>query len=147
MAYKVKYEGYEVECDTVEDLRALLNQNGAKSPRPTVESSNGSNGQADRDERVVSGLVGKLRDEQRELLRIISTKGTITRQDLCQAVGVSDPHEFAGLLIGITKSAAGSGIESPIKKITERANGRGPRIYKYKIRDDVRGEVKAALAQ
>ena len=142
MAYKIKYSGYDVECETVEDLRALLNQNGAKPPTP----AQGVPG-TEQDKTVVTGLVAKLRDEQRELLRVIATKGIITRQDLRQAVGVSDPHDFAGLLIGISKSAAGAGIDSPIKKITERVNGRGPRIYKYKIRDDVKAEVKAALAQ
>src|SRR5882724_2739860 len=145
MAYTVKYHGYDVACDTAEDLRMLLNENGNKPLKTAVQSSNGSVEHGETTT-VVSGLVAKLRDEQRQVLRIIA-KGTISRQDLREAVGVTDPHEFAGLLIGISKSAAGSGIESPIKKLTERVNGRGPRVYKYKTRDDVKAEVKAALAQ
>ena len=146
MAYKVKYNGYEVECETAEDLRTLLNLNVDKPPLTTDKRGNGRVDQGETTT-VVSGLVAKLKDEQRDLLRAIAAKGIVTRQELRQAVGVSDPHEFAGLLIGITKSAAGSGIESPIKKLTERVNGRGPRIYKYKIRDDIKAEVKAALTQ
>src|SRR5579863_9608431 len=93
MAYKVNYHGYDVECDTVEDLRMLLNHNGDITSQPAVAS----NARVGLDKTVVSELVAKLRDEQRELLRIVASKGPITRQDLSHAVGASDPHEFVGL--------------------------------------------------
>jgi hypothetical protein len=152
MAYTIKYHGHEVACDTPEDVRALLDIKAEKEPKLEAGKKNTANGhhgpQGDGEPKtVISELVTKLRPEQRSLLRIVATNGTVSREDLIRQAGVSDAREFAGLLIGISKSAAGSGIDSPIKKLTERASGRGPRFYKYKIRDDVKGEIKAALAQ
>src|SRR5713226_1384252 len=150
MAYTIKYHGYEVACDTVDDLRALVNQNGDKrgqtgqgdasfSREPRV-----SQGEA---ARAVAGLVAKLPKEQRDLLRAIATNGVVSRDRLRQLLGISDTHKCAGLLIGISKSAVGAGIESPIEKQTVRIDGRGPRVYQYGIRDGVKSEVKEALSK
>jgi hypothetical protein len=146
MAYTVKYRGYDVACETVDDLRALVSENGASQPktatRATIQDSSEHDGKVLED---ITGLVAKLKKEQRDLLRHIATSGRVTRDTLRRLVGVSDPHQFAGILIGISKSAAGSGIESPIEILHERENGRGRRIYHYKIRDEVKAEVKEAL--
>jgi hypothetical protein len=147
MAYTVKYQGYEVSCDTVDDLRALLNANGASQPKTatsaTIQDSSVHGGKM---LTGVSGLVAKLKKEQRDLLRHVATNGKVTRERLRQLVGVPDPHQFAGILISISKSAAGAGMKSPIETIDERENGNGPRAYQYKIRDEVKTEVKEALS-
>ena len=141
MAYKIKYYGYDVTCDTVADLRALVDQNGAKPPKPPAQSSK------DETATVVARLIAKIEPDQRELLRCIATAGTVTRDVLRQKIGVADTRQFAGLLISISKSASGIGIESPIEKVATRTNGRGPRVYQYKIRNSVKAETKEALSK
>ncbi len=145
MPYNIKYHGYDVVCDTVNDLRALVNENGASpskasTPKLAVARLRSDNATG------VAGLVNKLKKEQRDLLRHIAVNGKVKRERLRQLIGVSDPHQFAGILISISKSAAGSGMESPIEILHERENGNGPRTYQYKIRDAVKEEVKEALS-
>lgn len=146
MAYTIKYHGYEVACDTVADLQALVDLNGDKPPKASVQVGITQTG---RDEALtgMAGMIAKLRKEQRELLRSIAANGIVQRDRLVQLAGTSDPHQFAGLLIGISKTAAGAGMESPIEKLTARINGRGPRVYQYKIKDDVKADVKEALSK
>jgi hypothetical protein len=144
MAYTVKYNGYDVICNSVEDVKALLNDNGVRvdtpvAPRVAAPVSNHPSG--------VTALIGKLHPDQRELVRVVSDGGVIPRERVMQILGVTDARNFAGRLIGITKSAAGSGIPSPIEKVEQRMNGNGPRTYNYKIKDNVRAEVKAALSK
>jgi hypothetical protein len=145
MAYTVKYHGYEVTCDTPADLRALLNENGnqpkAGSLDIHVQSAPGS-GKA----MTMVGFVAKLQKEQRELLRCVAVNGPISRDRLRSLVGVSDTHQFAGILIGIRKFASGAGIKSPIEIDYVRENGRGPRTYQYKVRANMKEEVKEALS-
>lgn len=143
MAYTVKYRGYDVSCETVDDLRALVSDNGTSQPKAVIKDSAVHGGKALAD---VSGLVAKLKKEQRDLLRHIVNNGKVTRERLRQLVGVPDTHRFAGMLISISKSAAGSGMESPIEMLYERENRNGPRTYQYKIRDDIKAEVKEALS-
>lgn len=146
MAYTVKYHGYEVSCDTADDLRALLSSNGNGQPKTgkvAIHDSALHDGKALVD---VAAFVGKLRNEQRDLLRYVATNGKITRERLRQLVGISDPHQFAGILISISKIAAGVGMKSPIETVDERENGNGPRTYQYQLRDEVRAEVRKALS-
>jgi hypothetical protein len=145
MAYKVNFNGYDIECDSADDLLALLSKNGDKAPK--VPDAQQRATVAGRSATPMAELITKLRKEQRDLLRMISVNGPIARESLLKMAGSPGHHEFAGLLIGITKSAAGTGIESPIEKLTERINGRGPRVYQYKIKDDVKAEVKEALSK
>ena len=86
-------------------------------------------------------------DMPRELLNHIANSGKISRERLVQMLGVSDPHKFAGFLITISKCAAGSGIEAPIERTSERANSNGRRTYHYKIRENIKSEVKTALSK
>jgi hypothetical protein len=95
----------------------------------------------------MAALLAKLQKEQRDTIRHISQHGTISREDLTKLVGVTGTHKFAGIMIGIQKSAAGSSMKSPIETIYERENGNGPRIYQYKIREAVKDEVKEALSK
>ena len=95
----------------------------------------------------MAALLAKLQKEQRETIRQISQHGIISREDLTKLVGVTDTHQFAGIMIGIQKSAAGSGLKSPIETLYERENGNGPRTYRYKIRDAVKDEVKEAISR
>ena len=140
MPYTIKYHGYDVTCDTAEDLRVLVSQNGGK--RAKISTPKGGGGGTG-----IAALVAKLQREQRDLLRFVSNNGVVPRDRLIQMLGAIDARQFAGLLIGISKSAAGCGMESPIEKLTERMDGRGPRVYRYKIRDDVKAEVKEALSK
>ena len=39
MAYTIKYQGYDVTCDTAADLRALLNEDGNRPGPPPVPLS------------------------------------------------------------------------------------------------------------
>jgi hypothetical protein len=141
MAYTIKYLGYDVTCDSPEDLRALLNQNVTPS-KPTVHP----NLLGEEPASGVVGFVAKLQGKPRELLRLIATGGTVPRDRLSQTVGVLDPHKFGGLLITISKCAASAGIEAPIERSMVRLNGNGPRVYHYKIRDDIKAELKVALS-
>ena len=85
--------------------------------------------------------------EYRDLLRFVATTpAPVPRDRLRDLVGVKDTHKFAGLMIGISKFAQHAGLTSPLESIHERENGQGPRVYHYKIRDDVKTEVKEALA-
>ena len=140
MAYTIKYLGYDVTCDSPEDLRALLNQNAP--PKPAVHT----NLFGEEPVTGVAGFVAKVQGKPRELLRLIATSGTVPRDRLLQTVGVLDPHKFGGLLITISKCAASAGIEAPIERSMVRLNGNGPRVYHYKIRDDIKAELKAALS-
>jgi hypothetical protein len=144
MAYTIKYNGYDVECDTDADVRALLDKT-PQSVHPKTSRTTTPTGQ--RKNTGMDALVAKLSDEQRELLRYVANHGRVARERLRQMVKVENPRQFAGLLIGISKSAAGSGMESPIESSAERENGRGPRVYHYKIRDSVKTEVKEALSK
>jgi hypothetical protein len=141
MAYTIKYLGYDVTCDSPEDLRALLNSTGTP-PKPAVHP----NLFGEEPATGVAGFVAKVQGKPRELLRIIATGGTVPRDRLSQAVGVLDPHKFGGLLITISKCAASAGIEAPIERSMVRLNGNGPRVYHYKIRDNIKAELKAALS-
>jgi len=145
MAYTIKYQGYDVTCDTVADLQALVSQNGNDNGKVAKESH--IKPTHEEPPTALADVVGRLRKEQRDLLRHIASNGTVPRDRLFQVAGVSDPREFAGLLIGISKTCTWAKIESPIEKITARANGNGPREYHYKIRDDMKADVKAALSQ
>jgi hypothetical protein len=138
VAYTIKYLGYDVACDSPEELRALLGQNGIQPNKTPLGKEVGSG---------VASFIAKLQGKPRELLRLIAAGGTVPRDRLAQAVGVSDPHKFGGLLITISKCATGSGIDSPIERITERNNGNEPRTYQYKIRDVIKAEVKEALTR
>jgi hypothetical protein len=149
MAYNIKYHGFDVTCDTADDLRALLDDRGTHNTTrrtvreakiPPAKPNEGANSE-------MSVFIAKLPKEQRELVRIVASHGPILRERLTQQLGVNQWRKFAGLLIGISKSAAGSGIESPLEKITDRVNGSGPRTYQYKIRDSVKTEVKEALSK
>jgi hypothetical protein len=142
MAYTIKYLGYDVTCDSPEDLRALLNPNETP-PKPAGHP----NLFGEEPATGVAGFVAKVQGKPRDLLRLIATGGTVSRERLFQSLGVSDPHEFGGLLITISKYAAGSGITAPIERTTERANGNGPRTYHYKIRESIKTEVKDALSR
>lgn len=144
MAYTVKYNGYDVSCDTVDDLRALLGTNGNGQPKVASVGTEVSPVHASK-MIGVSALVSKLKLEQRNLLRHVSDRERVTRERLRQLVGVADVHQFAGILIGISKTFSGGGMKSPIEAIEERENGNGPRTYQYKIRNEVRAEVKEAL--
>ncbi len=140
MAYTVKYHGYDVSCETVEDVRALLKEAGTPTMlEPTAHANGAPRG-------AIAGLLGKLRSDQLQLVRALSDNGTVAREKLMQMVNISDAHQFGGLLIGISKSASGSGIDSPVETTEERLNGNGPRSYHYKIKDGVKAEVKAALS-
>ncbi len=148
MAYKVNYHGYEVICDDVSDLQALVNHNGNQQAKPATVSKEIPDQRATSEpsEGVVQ-LIAKLKKEQRDVVRQIATMGKVSRDRLRQVLGITDPHKFAGRLISISKSAAGSGINSPIEILYERENGRGPRTYSYKIKDNVKVAVKEALQQ
>jgi hypothetical protein len=142
MAFTVKYLGYDVLCDSPEDVRALLNQNGVepKAAPPVRHTLFGDVPTAG-----VAGFVAKLQGKPRELLSRIASAGTVPRDQLLQALGVTDQHAFGGLLITISKCAASAKIEAPIERNMVRMNGNGPRVYHYKIREDIKAEVKAAL--
>ena len=143
MAYTIKYQGYDVTCDTVAEVRALLSENGNKPQSiPTQDNAILSDGASKMDV-----LVSKLQKEQRDLLKHVVSHGMLTRDKLRQMVGITDPHKFAGVLISISKSAAGSGIKTPVESMFERENGSGPRVYQYKIRNAVKAELKEALAK
>jgi hypothetical protein len=146
MAYKIKYHGYDVLCDTVDEIRALVNENGASSPKPNPAKPFVAQLQGGSASSALAGFVAKLNKEQQNLLRHVATSGRVKRERLRELVGVSDPHQFAGILISISKSAVGSGMKSPIEILHERENGNGPRSYQYKIRDDIKTAVKEALA-
>jgi hypothetical protein len=144
MAYTVKYHGYEVACDTVDDVRALLEPSETKLVRrpsgaepPPPFQPNGS--------QKIPELVRKLRTEQRGLIKIVSDAGAIERGALMNALKITNFHRLSGMLIGITKSATGCGIQSPIEVVESRLNGNGPRSYNYQIKDSVKAEVKSAL--
>ena len=142
MAYTIKYHGYDVKCDTVEEVQALLGAN-----KPTAAAPNNQRTlQLQPATNSVGTLVGKLSKEQRELLRhIVNEGGAVTRQRLRELVGVGDPHQFAGILIGISKFAQNMGMDSPVASTFERENSTGPRVYQYKIRPSMKAEVKEAL--
>jgi hypothetical protein len=145
MAYTIKYHGYEVACDTVDDLRALVNENGnqAKSDKDNpAHAGHGGQGKST----DIAGFVAKLQKEQRELLRCVAVSGPISRDRLRSQVGVNDTHKFAGILIGIRKFASGAGVKSPIEILYERENGRGPRTYQYRVRANIKEEIKEALS-
>jgi len=145
MAYKVNYHGYDVTCDTLADLRALVGDNGHK---PTIVMQNSvqhpAAGQAPSD---WVAFLTKLKPEQITLLKHVSNNETITRERLRQLMNIASPSQFAGVLISISKSAAGSGLKSPVETIDERENGNGPRTYQYRIRRAARAEIKEALAK
>jgi hypothetical protein len=143
MPYTIKYLGHDVMCDSPEEIRALLNQNGTQ-PKPatagvrhTLFGEEPTTG--------VAGFVARLQGKPRELLRHIANGGTMSRTQLLQLLGVADQHEFGGFLITISKHAVGAEIGTPIERTKERQHGNGPREYHYKIRDDIKAEVKAAL--
>jgi hypothetical protein len=141
MAYTIKYLGYEVTCDSPEEIRALVNQNGSHpKPLPVQVNLPGTVPQTG-----VSGFVAKLEGKPRELLRLIATSGNVPRDNLSASIGITDPHKFGGLLISISKCALSAGIEAPVERTMVRSNGNGPRVYHYKIRDGIKAEVKAAL--
>jgi hypothetical protein len=150
MAYKINYHGYEVLCDTVADLRALVSQNGNAPPKPATKRSFAApvdDSSDDSEATSMAELVAKLPKEQLNLLRTVATShGTVPRDRLRELVGVSDTHQFAGLLISINKFAKNSGVEPPLERVILRQNGRGPRGYHYKIKDEVQTEVREALA-
>ncbi|MGB7553380.1 MAG: hypothetical protein WBM04_03355 [Candidatus Korobacteraceae bacterium] len=150
MAYKINYHGYEVLCDTVADLRALVGQNGTEPPKAATQRSFTApvdNSGDDSEATGMAELVAKLPKEQLNLLRTVATThGTVARDRLRELVGVSDTHQFAGLLISISKFAENIGVESPLERVSVRLNGRGPRAYHYKIKDEAQTAVKEALA-
>jgi hypothetical protein len=116
MAYKINYHGYDVTCETVADLQALVSQNGNGSERPKVVRreiaavpEKGSEGTR------ITGFIAKLPKEQRNLIRIVAqAHGTVPRDRLRELVGVSDTHKFAGLMISLSKFAEGAGVKSPL---------------------------------
>lgn len=148
MAYKINYHGFDVTCETVADLRALVGQNGNGQLKSTTQTQTSfAPVEKHGEPSGIGGLVGKLPKELRNLLRFVAqAHGTIPRDRLREMVGVSDTHKFAGMLISISKFADGAGVESPLERVTVRENGSGPRVYHYKIQDDVKAEVKEALA-
>ncbi len=150
MGYTVKNwdgRGHDIICETVADLHALLNQNGtarfqgaSSAPTRTATTSNNS-------PMSISAFVAKLPQEQRDLLRTVATApAPIPRDRLRELVGVTDTHQFAGVLISISKYAKNTGIDSPLESIYERENGNGPRTYQYRIRDDMSAALTEALA-
>jgi hypothetical protein len=142
MAYTIKYLGHDVTCDTPEEIRALLNVNGTQpKPAPTGVRHTLF---GDVPTTGVAGFIAKIQGKPRELLRHLANGGTMSRTQLLQLLGVTDEHEFGGFLITITKLAARANIGMVIERANRRV-GNGPREYHYKIRDDVRVEVKAAL--
>jgi hypothetical protein len=147
MAFTVKYLGHDVICDSPEDVRALLNQNGSGNSAKTGASVNAVRHTlfGDVPTTGVAGFVAKLQGKPRELLSRIASGGVVPRDQLVQALGVTDQHEFGGYLITISKCAASAKIEAPLERNMVRLNGNGPRVYHYKIRDDIKAEVKAAL--
>ena len=68
----------------------------------------------------------------------------MSRTQLLQLLGTTDEHEFGGYLITVSKLAIGAAIGVVIERSKTR-NGNGPREYHYKIRDDIKTEVRAAL--
>ncbi len=144
MAYRVEYQGHVVTCDTVGELHVLLTENGSKPKTAAVQAA-ASTPQETASNMAI--LVSKLQKEQRDLLRRVANNSQITRERLRQLTGITDPHQFAGVLIGISKSAAGSKMKSPIESTHERENGSGPRVYQYKIRNSVKAELKEELSK
>jgi hypothetical protein len=142
MAFTVKYLGHDVICDSPEDVRALLNQNGTQ-PKPAAGVHHALFGDASTS--GAAGFVAKLDGKPRELLRLIAVGGIVPRDQLLQSLGVTDPHEFGGFLITLHKRAASAGIDTPVERSMVRMNGNGERKYHYKIRDDIKADVKAAL--
>jgi hypothetical protein len=142
MAYTVNYHGFEVKCDTAADLLALVNGNGSNAKAATKEAPTATQAPARAE---VAKFITKLQKEQRALLHHLATQGTVSRDRLREMVGISDTHQFAGILIGIRKSASGAGISSPVEILYERESGRGPRTYQYRLKGNLKADLKEAL--
>jgi hypothetical protein len=143
MAYTIKYLGHDVMCDSPEEIRALLNQNGTQPKSTEAPVRHGLFGEEPAT--GITGFVTRLQGKPRELLRHLANGGMMSRTQLLQLLGVADQHEFGGFLITISKHAAGAKIGTPIERTTARQTGNGPREHHYKIREDIKAEVKAAL--
>jgi|ERR1022692_2249726 hypothetical protein len=147
MAYTIKYHGYDVACDSPEELRALLGDLNGSQPKPANPSNPAQAPLWGAPASGISSMVAKIDGKPRELLCFISNNGTVPRERLFQAVGLSDPHKLGGLLISLSKYAQSAGVDPLIERITERVNGNGPRTYHYKIRENAKAEVKEALSK
>src|SRR5271157_3799938 len=149
MAYTIKYHGFDVVCETVADLRALVSQNGSEGTKAARPARPAPANESVANERTgMAALIARMPKEYQELLRfVVTAHAPVSRDRLRELVGVKDTHKFAGLLIGISKFAEHAKLTSPLESLWERHNGTGERTYHYKIRDEVQAEVKEALGK
>jgi hypothetical protein len=149
MAYRVNYRGFQVTCDTAIEVDTLVSRSAPKVEHPgqplDERKINGAaaNGSASK----IDLIVTKMQKPQRDLLRQVSSHGQVTRDRLGELTGVTDTHQLSGLLIGISKLAKNAGIQSPVESSYDRENGRGPRVYQYKIAPALEAEVKEVLTR
>ena len=140
MAFKVKYHGVEIECDTVDDAIAIagrLSGNGASSPvRDT-----GTIGTASRElvGTRFKELFSNLRDTQKKFLQAIAehAHGKNDRV-LRQTFSLEDNKALGGLVAGISKIAIKSGIRTESLFSVETSGIGEDRRKEYRPTDELR---------
>ncbi|MBI3894945.1 MAG: hypothetical protein HY313_03350 [Acidobacteria bacterium] len=147
MAFRVRYRGLEVICETLQDVDALadrLEKRSESATKPTIQRfprlplENRQHGSA----RLLMGEIGK---RQRAFLEELVKHGSLTDNDARQLLSLRDNKALAGILTGISRRSGASGIVGKIVKKYGTRNGTGERHYTYSIVPEFIEEVKAGL--
>jgi len=146
MAYRVRYRGLEVICETLQDVDALADRQEKRSesvkpiiqrfPRLPLEN---------RQHGSVRLLMGEIGTQQKALLEELVKHQNLTDSDARRLLSLRNNKALAGILTGISRRAGAAGITGKILKKAETRNGTG-RHYAYSIAPEFVEEVKAGLA-
>ena|ERR1700734_908762 len=153
MPFTVNYRGLQVECETIEDLNRLAEQQEASRAKDARKARRLARSQAGTGaewspvigEQSISGLIHELKDNQKQLLSEIS-EAEKTDIQLRAVLHLANNKALAGVLAGISKAAKRLGLQdAPIIESKMSRSGNGDREYRYSIRPEAAEEVQKAL--
>ncbi len=152
MAYRIRIGEYEILCDSVDEVRALvrpapqqIQRSDDQHSKNTITERHQPRQQALEQHKQICKLVRSLKDGQRQLIRLLADSvEPVTDETLRVELKLDDNKALAGVLSGISKRTKAAGLEPIIVKTSHR-NGSGERQYEYRIAPSLLNEVKAGL--
>ena len=147
MAFRVKFNGVDIECDTADDAMAMA-QRLSGGPLPAGGGGNGTSTTASSSEQVarVKNMCAKLREVQKEILMAIAEQSFGKQDRNLWAVAKIDPamgnKALGGTMSGIAKIANGVGLTSEDLYTTKAADVGGQVVKEYRPTDLLRAAGK-----
>lgn len=142
MAYKVNYKGFEVTCESPEELNILLDSSAEASRRKARTAER----VAKREHRSIVKLVAEMNGGQRKLLDYLMSVGSASDEQLRELLELGTNKQLAGALTSVSKAAERAGIsrEKLIVSTMQRSPN-GDRTYQYSIPEESVDEVRSGL--